>query len=117
MYIKISFVDSLQELSCIIARGDEVKRNKHGKIANQLLPPFLFIIRELTWHGLLNHILTIYSFLLYYISYGYEFILIGKYIWLQIQPCQIYMSKTKKLMGNLLVKNDKVWISFYVHAL
>jgi hypothetical protein len=25
-----------------------------------------------------------YSFLLYYISYGYEFILIGKYIWLQI---------------------------------
>jgi hypothetical protein len=39
-----------------------------------------------------------YSFLLYHISYGYEFILIGKYIWLQIQPCQIYLTKQKKLM-------------------
>jgi hypothetical protein len=58
-----------------------------------------------------------YSFLLYYISYGYEFIFIGKYIWLQIQPCQIYMTKRKKLMSDLLVKEDKVWISFYVCAL
>jgi hypothetical protein len=39
-----------------------------------------------------------YSFLLYYIIYGYEFILIGKYIWLQIQPCEIYMTKRKKLL-------------------
>jgi hypothetical protein len=36
-----------------------------------------------------------YLFLLHYISYGYEFIFIGKYIWLQIQPCQIYMTKWK----------------------
>jgi hypothetical protein len=36
-----------------------------------------------------------YLFLLYYISYGYEFILIGKYIWLQIQPYQIYMTNQK----------------------
>jgi hypothetical protein len=59
-----------------------------------------------------------YSFLLYYISYGYEFLLIGKYIWLQNQPCQkIYMTKRKKLIGNLLVKDDQVWILFYVRAL
>jgi hypothetical protein len=39
-----------------------------------------------------------YSFLLYYICYGYEFILIviGKYIWLQIQPCQFWVTKQKK---------------------
>jgi hypothetical protein len=58
-----------------------------------------------------------YLFHLYYISYDYEFILIGKYICLSIQPCQIYMKKQKKLMGKLLVKDYKVWIMFCVYAL
>jgi hypothetical protein len=56
-----------------------------------------------------------YSFLLYYISYDYEFILVGKYIWLQIHSCQIFM--TKKIDGKLLVKYYKVWISFCVCVL
>jgi hypothetical protein len=29
-------------------------------------------------------------FLLCYIVYDYKLIIIGKYIWLQIQPCHIY---------------------------
>lgn len=34
-----------------------------------------------------------YLFNLYYIIYGYKLIIIGKYMWLQIQPCQIYIIK------------------------
>jgi hypothetical protein len=49
----------------------------------KLLPPFSFYK---VWANMAQSSKSYfdYSFLLYYISYGYEFILIGKYIWLQI---------------------------------
>jgi hypothetical protein len=33
-----------------------------NSMTSKLLPPFLFIRHELTWHGLLNHTLTIHFF-------------------------------------------------------
>jgi hypothetical protein len=53
--------------------------------------PFSFISRESMRHGLPNYTLTTNFF---YINF-FERIIIRNYIWIQIQPCQIYIAKQK----------------------
>jgi hypothetical protein len=58
-----------------------------------------------------------YLFLLYYISYGYEFISLESTFDYKTSHVKFTWQNEKKLMDNLLVKDDKVGISFYVRAL
>jgi hypothetical protein len=47
---------------------------------------------------------TLTTILSYYFIYDYTFIIIGNYIWLQIQPCQILHYIIKKWWVNYWLK-------------
>jgi hypothetical protein len=65
----------------------------------------------MTWSSIehFDHLLTIY-----YISCGYKFIVMVKYIWWQIQTYEVYIIK---LIIKLLVKYYKVWILIWMRNL
>jgi hypothetical protein len=77
-----------------------------------LLPPFSFIRRELTWHSVLNHTSTTHFFYIMLVMVMNLYLLESTFDYKSNHVKCTWQNK--KLMGNLLVKEGKVWISFYV---